>query len=363
VSRLSGLRLLVAGAGATGLAVALRLRQEGARVVLADPAPLGDNASGVAAGMLAPAFESVLDETSAGHFPLLCAAREMWPALAEALEPHGGRLDRSGAIWAGEAAGLEPMLQRLTAAGARAERIDAAEAGRLSPGLNAPEGGVFTPEDWRIEAGPTLQALRAAFLAAGGEVRATALRWAGPGEAALSDGEILALDESILATGQPPEGLLDPPVELEHVAPIKGQIARLGGPGPIGGPVVRAEGIYVAPPMASSKAGVLAGATMEAGRHDRLVEPEAIGRLAGLATRLFPDLAEARPVGAAGVRAATPDGLPLVGPSRSPGVRLALGTRRNGWLLAPLIAEIVADQLAGAEPAIHAARFDPTRFG
>jgi glycine oxidase len=43
-------------------------------------------------------------------------------------------------------------------------------------------------------------------------------------------------------------------------------------------------------------------------------------------------------------------------------VRLALGTRRNGWLLAPLIAEIVADQLAGAEPAIHAARFAPDRF-
>ena len=33
---------------------------------------------------------------------------------------------------------------------------------------------------------------------------------------------------------------------------------------------------------------------------------------------------------AAGVRAATPDGLPLVGFSRTPGVILAVGARRNG---------------------------------
>jgi glycine oxidase len=62
------------------------------------------------------------------------------------------------------------------------------------------------------------------------------------------------------------------------------------------------------------------------------------------------------------VRAATPDGLPLAGPSRSdPSIILAVGARRNGWLLAPLVAGMVLDAVEGrAGP--HAALFDPARF-
>ena len=64
MTRLTGARVLVAGAGAIGSVLSLILAQEGARVILADPAPVGDNASGVAAGMLAPAFEAVLASIS-----------------------------------------------------------------------------------------------------------------------------------------------------------------------------------------------------------------------------------------------------------------------------------------------------------
>lgn len=358
MSRLSGLRILVAGAGAVGSAVALRVLQEGARVVLADPAPVGDNASGVAAGMLAPAFEVALDGASAGRFPLFCAARALWPAFAQALAPYGGRLDRSGALWAGSGDGLEDMLERLRAAGAEAELVTVGQAARLSPGLHAPAGGVFTPEDWRIEAGPMLAALRSAFVEAGGEVRAAAVARLGPGEAELSDGEVLRLDETILATGLAPRGLKPPSVGLDRIAPIKGQIVRFAEAGPSGGPVVRAEGIYVAP----TSGGALAGASMEAGVSDRTVRDETVERLADLAARLFPALRDAPRTGAAGVRASTPDGLPLAGPSGSPGVRLALGARRNGWLLAPLIAETIAGQLAGREPPSFGSSFDPGRF-
>ncbi|HXQ45452.1 MAG TPA: FAD-dependent oxidoreductase, partial [Caulobacteraceae bacterium] len=54
---LASARVVVAGAGALGASIALVLARAGARVALADPAPQGANASGVAAGMLAPAFE------------------------------------------------------------------------------------------------------------------------------------------------------------------------------------------------------------------------------------------------------------------------------------------------------------------
>jgi glycine oxidase len=64
----------------------------------------------------------------------------------------------------------------------------------------------------------------------------------------------------------------------------------------------------------------------------------------------------------AGVRAATPDGLPLVGPSAAPGVLLAVGARRNGWLLAPLVAKVVAAYVTGRDTGRYAAQFDPRRF-
>jgi glycine oxidase len=63
-----------------------------------------------------------------------------------------------------------------------------------------------------------------------------------------------------------------------------------------------------------------------------------------------------------GVRASTVDGLPLVGWSDRPGVMLAVGARRNGWLLAPLVAGLVAAYLTGKDPGPDAAQFDARRF-
>ncbi|MGI9169537.1 MAG: FAD-dependent oxidoreductase, partial [Caulobacteraceae bacterium] len=65
----------------------------------------------------------------------------------------------------------------------------------------------------------------------------------------------------------------------------------------------------------------------------------------------------------AGVRAATPDGLPLVGASRTPGVWLGAGARRNGWLLAPLMARALVEALVGDRETPDIRAFDPARFG
>jgi glycine oxidase len=101
---------------------------------------------------------------------------------------------------------------------------------------------------------------------------------------------------------------------------------------------------------------------MEAGRDDRTVEPQVIARLLEVGRRLFPDIGGAASAGQAGVRAATADGLPLVGRSREPGVLLAAGARRNGWLLAPLVAAIIVACVTEREAGPYAARLDPRRF-
>ncbi len=333
----------------------MRLLERGAKVSLVDPAAPGGNASSVAAGMLAPAFEAALDPLSGDHFELLKAARDLWPAFAERI---GGRIKRCGAFWVGVEGQQVRHQWRLQALGADAEYLPSAIAQRLSVGLYAPAGAVHTPEDWRLEPDQMLRTLETAFARLGGRRRAEAIAAVGADEVTLSGGGRMRAAAVVLATGLAPRDLALDLAVLEQLTPVKGQIARFDGAGPREGPMVRTEGVYVVP----SAAGAAAGASMEPGVFDLRIDPKVIGRLAEEAGSVFPGLARAPARGQAGVRSATPDGLPLVGRWGPDGPVLALGARRNGWLLAPMIAETVADALAGKPPGPWTARFAPGRF-
>src|SRR5688572_25048788 len=125
MAELTGMRIVVAGAGAVGSTVALALQRAGAEVLLADPSPPGLNASGVAAGMLAPAMESALDPLSHGHFGHLLKGRDAWFELAPSI---GAKVHRSGALWFGDETVRPRIEERLTRAGARWRAVEAGEA-------------------------------------------------------------------------------------------------------------------------------------------------------------------------------------------------------------------------------------------
>ena len=317
----TGGRVTVAGAGALGLCIALELARRGQDVVVQDPAAAGDNASGVAAGMLAPAFEAALDPVCADHFDLLLAGRDLWPDMAETV---GVELDRSGAAYHGEQVGA--VAARLAALGVETEVQD---------------DRVFTREDWRLSPRPVMSALRRAAERVGVRFEAAPAR-------ATPDGAL------VVATGMGGAGLAP---ELALLSPIKGHILRLDG-GPGSGPVIRGDGVYICP----DPGGAIIGATMEPGVHDLAVDPARVATLRQTAEALAPGLAGLQAVAQTGVRAATPDGLPMVGWSAASGVMLAVGARRNGWLLAPLVARTVAAYVADEDPGPYAARLDPRRF-
>ena len=351
MAQLTGMRIVVAGAGAVGSTAALALQRTGARVLLADPAPPGLNASGVAAGMLAPAMEAALDPLSHGYFGLLRRGRDAWRELAPSI---GAEIHECGALWFGEETVRPRVEARLTHAGAKWRAIAGAEAEAMSPGLRAPSAGLFTEEDWRLDPKPVLAALARAFEAAGGRRVAAAVSGFEGGAARLSDGSATPADAVVLATGGAATGFADAPLESARLVPIKGQIARFEGFGPKSGPVVRHAGGYVVP----GEGGPFAGATMEEGRSDAAVDLDVVEALAETASAFFPGLAGAEFAAAAGVRYGLPDALPMVGASSTPGVFLALGARRNGWLLAPLIADGVVAAISGDEsPAFRPGRF------
>nr|WP_262422386.1 FAD-dependent oxidoreductase [Brevundimonas denitrificans] len=136
----SSSEILIIGAGVLGLTTAVELTRRGRRVTVVDPG--GDNASSVAAGMIAPAMESALENTTRERAEMLRAARDLWPDFAER---QSLMISAEGSEWRGPDAAA--VAERLLGTGfaARAEN-----------------GVVRTPEDWRIEAEPALTALRAA---------------------------------------------------------------------------------------------------------------------------------------------------------------------------------------------------------
>jgi len=321
-------RVLVAGAGAVGLCLALELARAGARVSLADPAAPGLGASGVAAGMLAPAFETLFDE-DAPDLMLLRRARDLWPALSLSIDL---RLERSGAMAVGRADDVDHWALLAAARGVPVERVDqdetAARAAWLRPGLR----GLWTEEDWRLDPAEALAALAAALEAEGvRRIHDTVVGFSAS-EATLAAGEVIGADALVVATGAG-RSLMALAPELERIAPIKGHILRFPGL-EIAGPVARFEGGYICP----ASGGLIVGATMEPGREDGVIELVQVRRLVDAAAVVMPALQGAPWRAATGIRGATPDGLPIVGRSENPGVWIAAGARRNGWLLAPLIA-------------------------
>jgi glycine oxidase len=335
-----GAKVIVAGAGALGLSVALDLARAGCAVTVCDPEGEG-RASAVAAGMLAPVFEAALDTLAADHLDLLLAARDLWPELAAR---SGVVLDRSGAAAVGSEAWLAKVRGRLAGLGVRGADLPRGMLEALAPGVAPGLDAVLVREDWRLEPRASLAALRRAGEAAGVAFRAEAVT--GRGDA----------DWLVTATGAG-QGLAKATPELVRLTPIKGQILRFSGVH--GGPLsLRGEAGYAV----AGADGLSFGATMEPGRYDAEVDPAALRPLVEAAGRLFPALEGATYTASAGVRAATADGLPLVGRSQTPGVIVAAGARRNGWLLAPLVARLVTACVTERDAGPYATRLDPRRF-
>ena len=150
-----------------------------------------------------------------------------------------------------------------------------------------------------------------------------------------------------------------------QVTPKKGQMLAVSVPPSLPlSVVVRTSGIYIVPRTSGPNAGrAIIGATVEDAGFDRTLHPFDINRLRNLAAALLPPLADASQLEAwAGLRPATPDGLPLLGALPAhPNHFIATGHYRDGILLAPATAHVMAQLLSGESPSISLAPFSPTR--
>ena len=365
------LRIAVIGAGVIGLACALELGRRGASVTVYERgSALGDGATARAAGMLGAGFDwSGPDQGALAQ--LARRASELWPDFAARLGPV--EFSTEGALVVARSEADERWTEGIASAcGARglpAIPLSAAELISREPAISGPvRSGLLLTGDRQVDAEVVLRRLAAVLEEAGAGLR---LGHAVERVAVGSDIRIGEdrFDRVILATGTrvPPEFVDEQGTALQtglpDIVPVKGQMLALA---PVPGRprhVIHAPDVYIAP----KSRWVLVGATLERGRSDTQVDPEAIGRLKRKAAEIAGGLGEAPEVAVwAGIRPGTPDDAPLIGRTAIPGVFAAMGHYRNGVLLAPATAEIVAGQVidgeAGPQGSGWAEPFDPLRF-
>jgi glycine oxidase len=129
------------------------------------------------------------------------------------------------------------------------------------------------------------------------------------------------------------------------IRPVRGQLVRLRAESLAIPHVLWGSNCYIVPWQDGT---VLVGATSEDVGFDERATVEGVGGLLDAATALVPALASATFVDVrVGLRPATSDGLPILGPAEDPRVLYAAGHFRNGVLLAPLTARLIADYISG----------------
>jgi glycine oxidase len=363
----------VLGGGVVGLGVAWRARARGLSVCLLDRGELGGAASSVAAGMLAPVTEADPGERALLELGLDSARR--WPAFAAELHALTGidvghtacgtlvvARDRD------EAEALERELELRERLGLRAERLLPSAARRLEPAL-APglRLALDVPGDHAVDPRLLTAALARAAVGAGAALRPRTgvARLEHDGRRvtglALVSGEHVAAAQVVVAAGSWSGALEGLPEEARvPVRPVKGQTLRLRdpvGPGLLTR-VVRFDGGYLVP---RGDGRYVLGATMEERGFDTAITAGAVHDLLRDAAELVPGVLELEIEElVAGLRPATPDNAPVLGAGPAlDGLVWATGHHRNGILLAPVTADLVAAELAGVAPS-HA--FGPERF-
>ncbi|WP_420620776.1 glycine oxidase ThiO [Candidatus Poriferisocius sp.] len=347
--------VIIVGGGIIGLSTAWQLLQDGAEVVVLDPAP-GTGASHAAAGMLAPIHEAYWGESHILELNL--AASQAWPAFADSLGADAVDYRRDGMLMAAYDADDKALLDNLgdlhEQEGLPVERLRSRECRAREP-LLAPgvRGGVYSPLDHQVNP----RRVVAELLNRVPTISASATE-VSRNQVVASDGQTVTGQQVVVAAGAWSGRLLGVPIR-----PIKGQILRLSGPSgllqlPVRG-VVRGSSVYAVP---RSDGEIVVGATQEEQGFDTRVTAGGVYELLRDVLALLPGLSEIDLVETwAGLRPGAPDNAPIIGTGRD-GIVYATGHYRNGILTAPITATAVSALVQGHEPPLDLSPFSPNRF-
>jgi len=355
--------VIVIGGGVIGLSIAREVAGRKS-VLLLDRGATGQGTSRAAAGMLSPLSEA----DDRGPFFQLCReSLASYDQFIEELKKESGldvAYSTEGLLTLASSEDCAATLRRRykwqREAGFRVELLSAADVRKMEPLVTAPAvNALFLPDERSVAPRRLVNAVREACFRRGVEIRAGVhLDAISPNTVHFAHTMIQA-SSIIIASGvwsAEFEGV-KPSIP---VSPRKGQILSLSMPAGAFRRMIRWEGSYFVP---RSTGELVVGATDEDAGFDLAVTPAGLGRLLMDAQSISSHVGSYPILETwTGLRPATPDGLPILGQSEVPGVYYATGHYRNGILLAPITAAIMADILDGGKPRVNIEPYSPFRF-
>ena len=367
-------RITIVGGGIVGAACAQALARGGASVTVVESAFPGGGAT--AAGM----GHVVVMDDSPPQLALTKRSRDLWHDLATQL-PADAEWRPAGTLWVAaddeEMAEAARKEQRLANAGVEARLLDAGELRRAEPSLRPGlTGGLLVPDDAVVYPPPVAAWLLAAaerqgaHVIRGARVAVVAGDGLAPGHVRLVDGRTVGGEAVIVAAGtatnrlvagvplRPRKGHL---VITERVPRfLAHQVIELGY-------VKRAHDVgtdsvaFNVQPRATGQ--LLVGSSRQVDVDLPDVDRAILRQMLDRCCEYMPALASVSAIRTwTGLRAATPDGLPLIGPlPELPGVWLATGHEGLGITTSLGTAELIAHAFCGAATPLDPLPYLPER--
>jgi len=367
--------VVIIGGGVIGLSIARQLALRGLRnVTVIERGEFGKEASWAAGGILAPQVEA---DRADDFFELARASRDLYPAFARALQDETGidvQLEQTGTLYVGFTEDDEHEMRRRfdwqTRAGLRVEWLSGEDARHLEPNIASNvRCALRFPDDWQVENRSLTGALVKANqklgvqLIANCEIRSVRIE-----ERRVTgiEGETTSIEAAnvVIAAGAWTSKIKtsetnSPAVQIE---PVRGQMLCFQIEPTFAHHVIYSSRGYLVPRRSGS---LLAGSTSERVGFDKSVTDEGAVSIKSMAFEIAPGLESAAILDSwAGFRPHAPDDLPVLGSAGDiAGWFYATGHYRNGILLAPITAEIIAEAVVNRKSPPFLESFSPDRFG
>lgn len=360
--------VMILGAGIVGCACARECSRAGLRVAIVEPSVVGGGATAAGMGHLV-----VMDDSPA-QLALTTYSRSLWMKLLPQL-PSAVEYETRGTVWvaadAEEMAEVYAKKKTYAASGVEAVVLDAHDLALAEPNLRAGlAGGLLVPDDAVIYP-PTAASffLQEAIRAGAVLLQGHAAISIGNGSVSLSNGDTYSAGYIVVATGA--DARLLPSLKIQrrkgHLLItdrypnfVHHQLVELGYLKSAHKSLADSVAFNIQPRQTGQ---LLIGSSRQFGSEDAAIEDNVLRRMLDRACEYMPALAAVSGIRAwTGFRAATPDKLPLIGPTDDDRIVLALGFEGLGIINAPGAARLVVDHLLRRVSEIDASLYLPARI-